>query len=145
MTALRLHEIRRVLRPRPEVFAYAADLANTEEWDPLVVSARQLDSAGVGVGAKFELDVRFGAFTVPFVYQITEYEPDYRLTMIGQNDNLETEDEIKFLEDGDNTIIDLTSYLIFRNYVRLAGPLLAPFIRRAGSRSVDALVATLEG
>jgi hypothetical protein len=142
---MRLHELRRVLKPRPEVFAYAADLANTKEWAPVVISARQMDGGGVGVGTRFELVTKFGAVTIPVVYQITEYEPDYRLTLIGRGANLETEDEIKFLEDGENTIIDLTAYLSFRSYVRFAGPLLAPFIRRAGSRSVDALVATLEG
>jgi hypothetical protein len=142
---MRLHEIRRLLKPRSEVFAYTANLANAEEWDPRVVSARKVDSGRVGVGTTFDLVIRFGAVTIPIVYQITEYEPDYRLTLIGRNDNLETEDEIKFLDDGDNTVIDHTAYLTFRNYVRFARPLLAPFIRRAGARSIDALVATLEG
>lgn len=142
---MRLHEIRRVLKPLPEVFAYAANLANTAEWDPVVVSAEQVDSGGVGEGTRFELVIRFGAATFPMSYQITEYEPDYRLTLVGRSDHFDSEDEIKFLEDGENTVIDRTANLTFHNFLRLARPVLAPFIRRAGSRSVDALVANLEG
>jgi hypothetical protein len=142
---MRIHEIRRVLKPRSEIFAYAADLANTEHWDPMVVSARQLDSTQVGTGAKFEMVVRFGGVTIPMVYEIAEYEPDYRLLLEGRSSGLEATDEIKFLEDGNNTIIDYTSNLRFHNLLRFAEPVLAPFIRRAGSRSVDALVAVLEG
>lgn len=142
---MRLHEIRRVLKPVPEVFAYTANLANTEQWDPMVVSARQADSGRVGMGAKFELVLRFGGTTIPMVYEITEYEPDYRVMAMGRSSNLEAVDEIKFLEDGDNTIIDYTTNLTFRNYARFLEPVLAPPIRRAGSRSVDALVARLEG
>lgn len=142
---MRLHEIRRVLKPRPEVFAYAVDLGNTHEWDPMVVSARQVDSGRIGVGARFELMLKIGVITIPMVYEITEYEPDYRVTLVGRSSSLEAVDEIKFLEDGDNTIIDYTAHLTFRNFVRFGAPLLRPFLRRAGSRSVDALVATLEG
>lgn len=142
---MRLHELRRVLRPRPEVFAYAADLANAEEWDPIVISARQVGSDPVGPGAKFELVVRFGAASIPMLYEIAEYEPDYRVVLAGRNDHVEVVDEIKFLDDGEDTIIDYTGNLHFSGYFKFAGPLIAPFIRRAGRRSVDALVANLEG
>lgn len=142
---MRLHEIRRVLRPLPEVFAYAANLANSAQWDPVVVTAEQVDSGRVGEGTRFEVVIRFGPVTFPMTYEITEYEPDYRVTSVGRSDHFDTEDEMKFLEDGDNTVIDLTASLTFRNYARFARPVLAPFIRRAGSRSVDALVANLEG
>lgn len=133
------------MKPRPEVFAYTADLTNAAEWDPLVVSAEQVGSSSVGSGAKFELVVRFGGVSIPMIYEITDYQPDYRLSLLGRGNRVEVADEIKFLDDGDDTIIDYTANLSFSTYARLGQPLLAPFIRRAGSRSVDALVAALEG
>lgn len=142
---MRLHEIRRVLKPRTEVFAYAADLSNTVEWDPSVVTATQIEPGPPRVGTKYELEVRFGGATMPMVYEITELEPDYRVLLRGRSGRLDSVDEIKFIDDGENTVIDYTVTLTFHDWLRFVGPLARPSIRRAGSRSIDALVAVLEG
>ncbi|MBW3666211.1 MAG: SRPBCC family protein [Actinobacteria bacterium] len=142
---IRLHEIRQVLKPRPQVFAYAADLANTEQWNPNVVSAREVGTAEPGIGARYQLEVSLGGVLFPMIYEVSEYEPDYRVTLLGRSSGLHVVDELKFLEDGDKTVIDYTANLSFRNFARFVGPLTAPVIRRAAARSVDALVAALEG
>lgn len=142
---MRLHEIRRVLKPRSEVFAYAADFANTAAWDPAVLSARRADSGPLQVGAKFELEVKFGPATIPMTYWITEIETDYRVLLEGRGKELDAVDEIRFIDDGENTVIDYTAHLTFHNFVRLIQPLLRPVITRAGARAVDGLVAELEG
>ena len=142
---MRLHEIRRVLRPRTEVFAYAADYANTAAWDPAVLSARRADTGPLQVGAKFELEVKVGPATIPMTYWITEIESDYRVVLEGRSKELDAVDEIRFIDDGENTVIDYTANLTFHNFVRLIQPLLRPAIRRAGARAIDGLVAELEG
>lgn len=142
---MRLHEIRRVLRPRGEVFAYAADFVNTQDWDPAVVSARQVEPGPLGVGTKFELEVKVGPTTIPMTYWVTEIEPDYRVVLEGRSRELDAVDEIRFIADGENTVIDYTARLTFHNFVRLVQPLARPFLRRAGARAVDGLVAELEG
>lgn len=142
---MRLHEIRRVLRSRSEVFAYAADFANTEAWDPAVLSARRVDSGPLEVGAKFELEVKLGPSTIPMTYWITEMETDYRVLLEGRSKELDAVDEIRLIDDGENTVIDYTAHLTFHNFVRLMKPLARPVVRRAWARAVDSLVAELEG
>lgn len=142
---MRLHEIRRVLRSRSEVFAYAADFANTKAWDPAVLSARRVDSGPLEVGARFELEVKVGPSTIPMTYWITEIETDYRVLLEGRSKELDAVDEIRLIDDGENTVIDYTSHLTFHNFVRLMKPLARPVVRRAWARAIDALVAELEG
>ena len=62
---LRLHETRHVARPVAEVFAFTADFANAERWDPGVVSSRSIEDVPPGVGSKYELTVSFGSREFP--------------------------------------------------------------------------------
>lgn len=55
-----LVERRTIARPLNEVFAYAADFANGEEWDPGVKSAQKTSDGPVGVGTTYDLQGHFG-------------------------------------------------------------------------------------
>jgi carbon monoxide dehydrogenase subunit G len=142
---MRLQEQRSVNRPQAEVFAYTADFSNIENWDPGVTRSRKVGDEPVGPGTKFDLDVRFGASTIPMVYEISVYEPDERVVLIGKGDKLDAVDEIRFRTEGDQTIIDYSADLTFHNWIKYVVPVLAPMLKRVGTRAVDGLVAALDG
>lgn len=141
---MRLQEQRSIDLPQAEVFAYTADFSNIENWDPGVTRSRKVGDGPVGPGTRFDLDVKFGAGTIPMVYEIDVYEPHERVVLIGKGDTLDAVDEIRFRTEGDHTIIDYSADLRFHNWIKYVVPLLAPMLRRVGTRAVDGLVAALD-
>ena len=141
---MRLQETRSVERPIDEVFGYTADFANIQEWDPGVISSVRVGDEPSGLGSKYELEVKFGNSVVPMVYEITEFEPESRVVLIGIGDSLKAVDVIEFSEHDGVTRIDYTADLEFFNFFRLVAPLLAPVMRRVGAKALDGLVGALE-
>lgn len=141
----RLTEQRWVLRPQREAFAYTADFTNIESWDPGVISSRKVTDGPVGVGTRYELEVKFGSGTVPMTYEITVYEPDERVVLVGTGDKIHAVDEIRFATHDNMTVIDYTADLTFTNYFRYLGPLLKRALRKVGEKALDGLVEALGG
>lgn len=141
---MRLHETRTINRPRDEVFEYTADFSNIEEWDPGVASSAKVGDEPVGVGTKFEVVAQFGSQQIPLVYETTVYEPDERVVLIGRGETMEAVDEIRFVAQGDSTLVDYTADLTFHNWLRFLGPLLNPLMQPVGKRALDGLVKALQ-
>ncbi|MFP3913444.1 MAG: SRPBCC family protein [Actinomycetota bacterium] len=135
--------MRQVQRPRDEVFAYTADFSHSAEWDPGVVSSRRIGEGPVERGARFALEVEFGSGTTPMTYEITEYEPDSRVVLVGRGEKVEAVDEIRFESRDGTTLIDYTADLTFHNYLKYLGPFVSPLIRRVGTRAMDGLAGVL--
>ena len=51
--------------PLDEAFAFVADFANAQHWDPGVATSERLDAGPVGVGARYRLGVRMGGRVAP--------------------------------------------------------------------------------
>ena len=141
---MRLHEKRQIDRPLEEVFAFTADFANAERWDPGVSSARRVGETPPGIGARYELMVKFGSSEVPMTYQITDWEDNRRVVLEGRGETIRAVDEIKFDASGSGTLVDYTADITFTNWMRYVTPLLAPALRRVGERALDGLVEALE-
>ncbi|MGA8040687.1 MAG: SRPBCC family protein [Acidimicrobiia bacterium] len=141
---MRLHEQRRVQRPRQEVYEYTADFSNIENWDPGVVASKRLDDGPLRVGSKFELQVKFAGGVVPMTYEINRLDPGERVVLIGKGEKLDAIDEISFSDEGDSTLIDYTADINLHNFMRYLGPLIAPAMRKVGERALDGLVTALE-
>jgi dehydrogenase/reductase SDR family member 12 len=141
---MRLHETRRIDRALGEVFAFTADFANAEKWDPGVASSRRIDDGPPGVGARYDLMVAFGPREIPMTYEITEWEQDSRVVLLGKGDTIEAVDEIRFEARDDGTVVDYTADLTFTNWVRFLGPLISPALKRVGEKALDGLVTALE-
>jgi dehydrogenase/reductase SDR family member 12 len=144
-STMRLHETRQIERPVEEVFAFTADFANTEEWDPGVESARQIGSGPVGAGTTYEVVTKFGSSRIPMEYRIEEYEPNSRVVLEGRGETVSAVDTIEFEPRDGGTFVDYTADLTFANWIRHIDPLLKPLMSRlVGRRALDGLVATLE-
>jgi dehydrogenase/reductase SDR family member 12 len=141
---VRLAERRTVTHPRHDAFAYTADFANIEGWDPGVVASEAMGAGPVGLGSRFNLVVRSGAGTLPMVYEITELDPDRRVVLRGAGKDLEAVDEIRLEPQGDALVVHYTADLTFHGPVRLLGPVLRVALRRVGRRAVDGLAAALQ-
>ena len=143
--ATRLIERRWVARPQHEVFAYTADFSNIQHWDPGVVSSRKVTNGPVGVGTRYEVEVRFGSGTTPMIYEITIYEPDRRVVLVGSGEKLHATDEIRFASHDNMTVIDYTADLGFRKFFRFLGPLLRPRLEKVGEDALNGLAKVLDG
>jgi uncharacterized protein YndB with AHSA1/START domain len=141
---MRLHEKRTVNRSQAEVFDYTSDFSNIENWDPGVAASRQVGDGTIGVGTRFDLDVRFGKSVLPMVYEINAYEPNHRVVLIGKGDTLDAIDEIRFSAEAGMTVIDYTADLHFHNWLRYVDPLLSPFLKGVGRKALDGLVSVLD-
>jgi len=142
---MRLREQRKVRLAQGEVFAYTADFSNIENWDPGVVTSKRIGEGPVGVGAKFDLEVRFGRSTAPMVYEITVYEPDDRVVLVGKGDTLDAVDEIRFSTEEGKTLVEYTADLHFHNWLRYVDPVLSLLLKGVGRRALDGLVSALDG
>lgn len=143
---MKLHETRLIDRPKEEVFEYTADFSNIEEWDPGIASSRKLTDGPVGVGTEYEVMVSFGAQRLPMVYEITEYQPNDRVVLVGRGETLEAVDEIIFEARGiEQTLVDYTADLKFQNFIKYVAPLMSPVLKRVGERAVDGLVDAMSG
>ncbi len=141
---VRIHETKLIERPLGEVFDYTADFENIEDWDPGIASSKRLDEGPVGVGSRFELMVSFGGSRIPMTYEITEYEPNERVVIIGRGEKLEAVDVIKFEARGDGqTVVDYTADLSFHNFVKYLAPVMGPVFKRVGEKAVDGLAEAL--
>lgn len=140
---VRLAERRTVTRPRDEAFAYTADFANIEAWDPGVVASEAITPGPVGLGSRFRVVVRSGRGTLPMDYEITQFEPDRRVVLRGTGKRLEALDEIRFDRQEEALVVHYTADLTFHGPVRLLSPVLRVLLRRVGRRAVDGLAAAL--
>lgn len=141
---MKLHEERWVNQPTDVVFAYTADFSNIEEWDPGVANSSRIGDGAVGVGTKFDLDVRFGGSTAPAVFEITEYEQNERVKLKGSSKSWTAIDEIRFESVDVTTRIIYTTEITLNNFLKYLTPLLGPVFNRVGRRALDGLVARLE-
>lgn len=140
---MRLQEQRWVDRPQKDVFDYTADFSNIARWDPGVVSSHKITPGPIGEGTEFDLEVRFGRGTVPMIYRITDFEPETRVVLVGEGEELHAVDEIRFDTQDNMTRIDYTADLTFHNYMRFLTPVIGPALRKVGERALDGLSEAL--
>lgn len=140
---MRLQEQRWVDTPLEEAFAFTSDFSNIDAWDPGVAISKKIGDDPVGVGTRYELEVRFGRSTIPMTYEITEYAAPNRVVLVGRGDKLEAVDEIEFSSQDNMTRVDYRADLEFKGLVRYAVPLLSPMLRKVGTRALDGLVDAL--
>lgn len=141
---MKLHETRIIDRPVSEVFAFTADFANAEIWDPGVTSSLRIDDGPPGVGSRYNLLVTFGSREFPMEYEIIEWDQDARVVLVGRGDALTALDEIRFEPRDGGTLVDYTAELTFTNWFRFAAPLLSPALKGIGVKALDGLVDALK-
>jgi carbon monoxide dehydrogenase subunit G len=118
----RLHETIETSLPIDETFAFIADFANSQHWDPGVATSERIDTGPVGPGARYRLGVRMRGNVAPMEYRITTYEPPRRVVLTGEGSNVSAVDDIRFEPTPTGTRIDYTADIRLTGWMRLAAP-----------------------
>lgn len=141
----RLHEIIETSLPPQDTFAFIADFANSEVWDPGTVSSKRIDGGtSVGEGASYDLIVKVGSGTAPMVYTIETYEPDTRVVLRGAGKTVTARDDIRFAPTADGgTRVDYTADIELKGWMRLLTPFLGGAFKKLGDDAKSGMTAAL--
>lgn len=120
----RLQETIETTLPAAAAFAYLADFANSQEWDPGVASAERIDQGPVGVGARYRLGVRIGNRVAPMEYRVSEFDPPNRVVLVGSGSGVSAVDSIVVQRTSTGTRIAYTADINLGGFMRLIQPLL---------------------
>lgn len=125
-------------------FAYIADFANSEEWDPGVDSAERIDDGPVGVGARYRLGVHLAGRVAPMEYRITVFEPPHRVVLEGEGSGVTAIDDIRFDRAGDGTRIEYNADIRLGGLLRFIQPFLGGAFAKLASNAVGGMRSTLD-
>lgn len=138
--------------PVDEAFAFVADFANAERWDPGVATSVRTSEGPVGLGSRYRLEVRMRGRVAPMDYEITVFEPSRRVVLTGTGSGVDAVDDIRFEATDAGTRIDYVADIRLRGLLRLAAPFaggafatIARDARDGMQRALDRLVTTAEG
>jgi carbon monoxide dehydrogenase subunit G len=140
----RLHEIIETPLPVDEAFAFVADFANAQHWDPGVATSERIDEGPVGLGARYRLGVRMRGRVAPMEYRITTWEPTSRVVLTGEGSNVSAVDEIRFEPAGSGTRIDYTADIRLGGWMRLAQPFAGGAFRKIATDALGGMQRALD-
>ena len=140
----RLRETTISQTPLDDAFAYTADFANIEDWDPGVAKSSQIGSEPIGVGTAFDVLVAFGSRRIPMVYTITEFDAPNRVVLIGEGSSLQAVDTIEFAAVEAGTEIAYAADLSFNGVAKYFTPFMGRTLNNVGSKAIAGLTAALK-
>ena len=127
-----------------EAFAFVADFANSQRWDPGVASSVRLDEGPVRVGARYRLGVRMGSRVAMMEYEITRLEAPRRVVLAGRGSGVRAIDDISFTVTPSGTRIDYVADIRLQGLLRLLAPFAGGAFRRIGENARNGMQRTLD-
>lgn len=121
--------------PPAEAFAYMADFANANAWDPSVSEARRVREAPIGIGSAFDLVARFGGRDVPLRYEIVEYDSPRRVVLESVRPGFVSRDTITVEAVGSGSVVHYDATLSFSGVGQLLDPIMQRIFNRVGARA----------
>lgn len=139
-----LHELIETSLPIDATFAYVADFASSQEWDPGVATAERLDSGPIGVGTRYRLGIRIGGRVAPMEYRISVFQPPTRVVLVGSGSGVSAVDDIRFERVAAGTRVDYTADIHLQGARRLIQPFLGRALASIGHNAADGMQRTLD-
>jgi carbon monoxide dehydrogenase subunit G len=130
--------------PIADAFAFVADFANAERWDPGVASSIRMNPGPVAIGARYRLGVRMGGRVASMDYEVTEFEPSRRVVLEGRGSGIAAVDAIEFTPTDAGTSIDYTADIRLVGLLRLAAPFAGGALAGVGSRAREGMRLALD-
>lgn len=140
----RLHEIIETPLPVEDAFAFVADFANSQHWDPGVATSQRIDDGPVGLGARYRLGVRMRGRVAPMEYRITTFEAPRRVVLTGEGSGVSAVDEIRFEPTSKGTRIDYTADIRLGGWMRLIQPLVGGAFEKIAKDALGGMQRALD-
>ena len=132
-------------RPIDQVFPYVANLNNQTHWMEDVISSKQVSEGPVGMGTKFQQDMKMMGRSLDTQYEITGYEYPTTMSFTGTSRGMmEFGGQYSFTPEGEGTAIDFDGYAKLTGVWRLVEPLFAGEVRRGFNKELSELKKVLE-
>lgn len=120
------------------------DPRNDERWTKAVLEIRQLTDGPVGPGTKVERTVKFLGRRFSYTYEVLAIDRERYLELsVTQPFPMHVRYELDDDGNGD-TIATIRTWGDATGFFRMAGPLMAPMVRRNISRDLELLKQLLE-
>lgn len=141
----RLHETLDTKLSIEDAFAFVSDFANAAAWDPGTISAHRIGGGPVGVGTRYQLQVRMGPRIAPMEYRITEHVPCALVVLEGRGSNVTARDEIGFTALPDSgTRVDYVADIRLGGLLGLLQPFAGGAFRKIGREAREGMQRTLD-
>jgi hypothetical protein len=127
-----------------DAFAFVADFANAQQWDPGVASSVRIDPGPVAVGARYRLGVRMGGRVAPLEYVITRLEPGRRVVLEGRGSGVKAVDEIAFEPSSTGTTIRYVADIRLTGLLGLLAPFAGGAFRRIAANAKAGMQRALD-
>ncbi len=132
------------IRRRPaEVFAFLADPGNIPRWNYAISETRKASPGPVGVGSRY-IQTRTVPSRSEETFDITEFEPERRLSISGRFGPLPARATYTLEADGEATRLTNAVDLRPTGLVRLAAPLATSRVKAAVAKNLARLKRVLE-
>ena len=122
-----------------------SDLRNMTSWDPNVLSVRQVEGAGGGRGASFDVAVKSIGRTLVLRYLTVVYNEPGEVVVEARSPMLTSIDRITVTANGSGCGIIYDAELRLNGVFKFADPLLAITLKRIGGRAVAGLELVFNG
>ncbi|MGI8999060.1 MAG: SRPBCC family protein [Candidatus Limnocylindria bacterium] len=140
----RISETVETTLPIEAAFAYLADFANSQEWDPGVASAERIGDGPISVGARYRLEVRIGNRVAPMEYRVSEIEPPFRIVLVGAGSGVSAVDTITFTKISTGTRVDYAADITLGGIMRLIQPFLRGTFANIAANAVGGMQRQLD-
>jgi dehydrogenase/reductase SDR family protein 12 len=142
---LQLKETIFVARPVAEVFAYVADFANCEQWDPGVLRCQRLNAGPNGLGSRFSVDCALPVGKLNLEYEVVKYRVDKEVVLRSHSLFMDVLDTISVREVEAGCELEYVALFTFSEVSGWFLPAMEAGLRRMGYRAVqEGLKSALE-
>jgi carbon monoxide dehydrogenase subunit G len=129
---------------RAEAFAFVADFANAQHWDPGVATSERVDAGPVALGTRYRLGVRMAGRVAAMEYRITAFDPPHRVVLDGAGSGVVAVDDIRFEATPTGTRIDYVADIRLRGLLRLLAPFTGGAFATIARNARDGMQAALD-
>lgn len=130
--------------PAERAFALMADFSNAIHWDPATLESRQLDDGPVGLGARFQLDMKIFGRENEIEYEIVEFDAPRKVVLRGENSGSVSVDTITVEPTEDGSAVNYRADVTMKGGFKVIGPFFSPVFKKMGDEARDAMSAWLK-
>jgi uncharacterized protein YndB with AHSA1/START domain len=129
-----------IARPVEEVFDCVADERNEPRYNPEMLRSEQVTDGPIGLGTRFEAEMRIRGGTTPMTIEYTAYDRPHRIGSTSRLSAMEIHGTLTFEPVPAGTRMRWSWDVEPRGLLRLAGPV----VRRIGERQERTIWAGLK-